>query len=547
MKKIAVLFLCAVLAASACVKVDKSLGKGLVDKSLILDTYTVTFPLEEICMRPSEALSGYSDTRMVIGAIRDETFGLATREAAFTLVPLSDTLDLGDNPVAVSFTLQFARDSISCASDDQARILQNIVVNELSAPLPDEDTRNTQELPHHDEMITDGNPVYNGEGTLKFKFTQKFAQKYVDVIKRLGPNFYDREEGKALVEFKTYTEELPGIYISVDEPFGEGGRFNLFDFSCLSVSNGYYYVNENIGSLTVHSTWKGVEKDSTFIFIPGEMDYIDEYTYVKNNTKFTQYCFNRTSQSTQEGPATEHILVEGGGGLKPVIVAKELREKTRAAIAEYGGNPDKGIILKASIVLPFKLPDDYEELKYFPPMLSPTICITSESDTGVTRYNFAGLTDASVSTENQGNINRSILEYAPDITYHLQEILDRSDLDTATDADIWLLTIFSEQVANTTSTADSEYYQSLLYASYYNSIYGGYGYGGYGYSSYGYGGGYGNYYNYMMLAAMMASSGTSYTTNTELDKDRFYKAILNGTDDPDNPPTFTITFAIPQG
>ena len=206
--------------------------------------------------------------------------------------------------------------------------------------------------------------------------------------------------------------------------------------------------------------------------------------------------------------------------------------------------------MKATIILPFELPADYEELKYYPSVLSPTIETTYTSDDGKEHLTFAGLTDASVSSENQGDIDRSNLEYKPDITYHLQELLNRTDLDTATDADIWLLTIHTQKVANANgSLYDNEYYQNLLYASYYNSLYGGY--GGYGgYSSYGYGGygnyGYSNYYNYMMLAQMMSSSSQqTYSYTTELDKDRFYRGILCGKED-QRAPLFRITFAIPE-
>ena len=103
-----------------------------------------------------------------------------------------------------------------------------------------------------------------------------------------------------------------------------------------------------------------------------------------------------------------------------------------------------------------------------------------------------------------------------------------------------------------------------MYASYYNSLYGGdyyggyggygYGYGGYGYGGYGYGG-YNNYYNYLMMAQMMASANQSSTTTTsELDKDRYYCAKLNGPDatsvDPltkkKRVPRCRVTFSIPR-
>lgn len=555
-KSLLVICLGAALALPACVKVDNSLGKGLVDKSLLFDTYTEKFQLDNIQLMASEALSGYSDTRLTIGAIRDEAFGLTTREAAFTLIPALDTIDLGANPKAVSFSLYFEADSVSCADDSQARILQNIYVTELTEKLPEsgDDTRNTREIKHKSEIITQGLPVYNGSGALQFNFTKEFAQKYLDMLVKVGPYFIQRieddddgTEDESKSRYEDIIAEIPGIHMRTDEPTGMGGRINMFNFSCLSVSSSYYTRNNNLGRLVVNSTWNGVQKDSTFLVIPGEPVLYDESVYLDDNVKFYQYCFNRTTQSTTPGPVSGNIMVEGGGGLKPVILAKELRDKARTAIEAKGGDPDKAIIVKASIILPFEKPENYEDFKYFPSILSPTIQQTTTDDEGKEQTSFAGLTDASVSTEDQGDIDRSTLRYAPDITYHLQELLTRTDLETNHDADIWLLTIHTNKVANASGSAyDNSYLQSLMYASYYNSLYGG-GYGGYygGYSSYGYGG-YSNYYTYAMLAAMMSqSSQQTYSYTNELDKDRYYRAVLNGYS-AERAPYFQITFAIPQ-
>ena len=49
-----------------------------------------------------------------------------------------------------------------------------------------------------------------------------------------------------------------------------------------------------------------------------------------------------------------------------------------------------------------------------------------------------------------------------------------------------------------------------------------------------------------MLAQMMAaSSQQTYSYTTELDKDRYYRAILNGYGT-DNSPYFQVTYAIPK-
>ena len=338
MKKVFLaLCLAAALVMPGCLKVDNSLGKGLVDKSLLFNTYTAEFPLEDIQLKASEALSGYSDTRITIGAIRDEVFGLTTREAAFTLIPENDTIDLGTNPKVVSFTLNFSQDTISCADDSQARIFQNIYVTELTKALPssEEDTRNTQDIPHGATLLTKGLIPYNGEGSLTFNFTKEFAEKYLEMMKKVGPVFRtDDDEDKAEEIYKKIIAEIPGIHLRTDAPEGIGGRINMFNFSYLTVSNNYYVRNTNVGKLTINSTWGNVQKDSTFTIVPGETELYDEMEYLLSNTKFYQYCFNRTTQSTVPGPAYESIPVEGGGGLKPVILARELQDKTRRAILE---------------------------------------------------------------------------------------------------------------------------------------------------------------------------------------------------------------------
>lgn len=554
MRKLLLAGAAAVLATSACIKVDNSLGKGLVDKSLLYDTYTEEFALEDITMKRAEDLSGYSSTRIVVGAIRDDVFGLTTRESAFTLIPALDTIDLGTNPKAVSLDLYFESDSVSCADDSQARIMQNLFVTELTSKLDPTATGATINVPHGEDLITDGIPVINGSGAMQFVFTKAYAQKYLDKLKAFAQDgiLINRSWDDDAIKnrFDALTDAIPGIHLRTDEPSGNGGRINMYHLSCLSISNNQYYRNNNVAYLQyTNDEVAGKDTTLTILLIPGEMSFIDEVAAVEDNKKFAQYVFNRTTHTKPEGAPGAQLFVEGGAGLKPVISAKELQAKTKQAIEAKGGTVETAVISKATIVLPFDMPADYKELKYFPSVLSPTIRNTVKDDEGNSYIQFAGLTDASVSTENQGEIDRSNLVYSPDISYHLQEILKRTDLDTATNADIWLLTIHTETVEETNGNAsDNAYLQQLLYASYYNNLYGGGygGYGGYGYGGYGsYGGyGYSNYYNYMMLAQMMSANSQSTTSTTsELDKDRYYRGILCGPD-ATRKPTFRVTFAI---
>ena len=110
--------------------------------------------------------------------------------------------------------------------------------------------------------------------------------------------------------------------------------------------------------------------------------------------------------------------------MKPVIRAKDLKKLAEEMISAKGGDPSHTVINKASLVFPFEFPSDYTEMDRWPQILSPTVKISSDG-----KASFMGLTDSSSSAENQGDVNRSLSNYAPDITYHMQEILKIDEKD----------------------------------------------------------------------------------------------------------------------
>ena len=323
----------------------------------------------------------------------------------------------------------------------------------------------------------------------------------------------------------------------------------------------YYYLTGNFAKLNYSAEFDGERKDTCVYFYYGASDFYKTDSLLTSTTtgNYPQYALNLTSQQTEdrEGYATDKIYIEGGGGLKPVVRAEHLIELAQQAIASKGADPEQVVINKASLVFPFEFPADYLDMTYWPQILSPTCKLVAEDEeNGEKVATFMGLTDSSSSDENQGDVNRSILNYAPDITYHMQELLkiDRDDLENARtqnllrgEYDIWLLIMANEQITTTTSGNQdlSDMYNYLAYQSYYNSMYGG-GYYGYGYG--GYGSYYSNYYNYSMMAAYAASSSTSTSNVVMLDKDRFYKAELNGPESTTGRvPVLELTFAVPNG
>lgn len=532
----------AFLSGASCVNIDENLGKNLIATDQTFDIYTAEIPLTDIDMEMADSLSGLSSKRITLGAVRDETFGLTSRCCALTLVPVWDKdYDVGEDPVFRSMHFSTALDTVSVPSPAERYILQNVRVYELSEPLDLTKARTNTDVPHRGELITDGAIVFNGRDSLSFDFTRSFGERYLTI---------DAET--ELDTMPHFTSRFPGIYVEMEEPVGNGGRINLFDLSCLNYSSSYnsYYLNGNCARLYFTSTYDGVRKDTSFVFVAGEPWLVDEEAYLDESQRFPQYAYNITRHETRpvSGRAADRILVEGGGGLKPVIRSRDLLDKVRAEIGAHG-DPSSAIINRAQIELPFDYDGDYEALgTFFPSTLSPTCRIVTE---GV-GASFAGLSDSSASDEDQGTIHRDLLCYAPDIAHHLQELLRQGDDADFDIFDIWLLIMASETTVTENSNNLSSEYQQLAYYNYLNSLYNGYGYGyggyGYGYGGYGYGGynsSYYNYYNYMMMASMYSSSSTT-STSTELDKDRYYKAVLRGPEAGGRVPTLSITYSIPR-
>lgn len=562
----------ALFCCLSCVEIDPGLGGNLipVDQTYTIHPKESELPYGTVSMRLTDSLSGYSQTRITIGAIRDARFGLTTRSSVMTLVPVVDTLDFGNLAAARIRRFHFAAalDTVSFANRDQAHILQNVRVHSLAEPVQpgkDYDCNGNSVKVDFSKSIVKGCPTVDGADSLSFDFTEEYAKRFLTITQ------------EDLGDFKRYSAKIPGIHLSTDSPVGEGGRINMYELQ-IGYDSQVQYVVGNYAMLTMNCDYDydGVaEKDTAFFFAFGLMDFskLDSLFTTVSRGSYPEYALNLTGHETRtlEGEVGEDMFVEGGGGLKPVVSALKLKRLAEDMIAAEGGDPARAVINKASIVMPFDFPADYRDMDKYPYMLSPT-CRIRQNDTTVA---FAGLTDASSADENQGTVNRSTLCYAPDITYHLQELLKIHEKpesgESANDAvrrekllrgeyDIWFIITAHEvtESSNSSSSSLSDYYQMLAYQSYYNSMYGGYGgygYGGYGYGygGYGYGGygGYGydpytNYYSYLMMAQYASQSSTTTSAQDVLDKDRYYCARLYGPKYPDASlrPRFKLTFSL---
>lgn len=527
----------------SCVGVDQNLGGDFIPTDQKYDFHTAEFDLDEVWMKSIDSLTAYSSRRITIGSIRDETFGLFSRGSVVTLVPVLDSVDFGKDPVFKRFKFKAAVDSVSVADESQANILQNVNVYALDEPLGSKEYFSRAEIKHGSKRITKGVPIANGKDSLTFDFTEEYGKQYLSMTQ------------DDLKDLKTYAKKFPGIYLCTDDPTGNGGRFDMYEFDILrtvaGTSGSYIARTDNYAILYFNGEFNGERRDSSlmFYFSPVEMQNLDSLINAKSLP--SQYVFNvdRHESDHLVGQADDKIYIEGGSGIKPVVPAAEIQRLVNAEIIRKGGEPITTLITKATIEMPFDFPEDYTTMFRYPKVLSPTIKIST--DTTVT---FAGLTDASASNENQGDVNRSLCNYAPDITHHVQQIIRKSEGDKKlSNYDIWFLIMWYETTTTTDSQAEemANYYKQLAYYSYANQLYGGgyggyggYGYGGYGYGGYGY---YNNYYNYMSMASYASSSATKTTSSTELDKDRYYRAVLRGPKAEGKKPKLKVTFAIPKG
>ena len=525
----------AALCCLSCIEINYGVGSDLIPQNQRYKIYTRTIPIENITMEMADSLSGYSNTRITVGAVRDDLFGLTTRTGVITLIPMfQDTLDLGKNQIYKGFHFAAARDTLSSSRADQEHIFQTFRVYELAEPTDVSVNYDcNRPVEHLGENLAKSTVIYNGGDSLSFNFSDEFGKRCLEDLAKNGVGDID-----------SYLERFPGIYIEADAPAGNGGRINMFRLQ-VDYDSKNYYIRGNHASLNFSAEFDGVRKDTTLMFYYGATDFydLDSLFRTTGNGSFPQYALNLTSQETEAlaGQAGEKLYVEGGGGLKPRITGLELKHLAEDAIREAGGDPATSVINKASVILPFEFPEDYNDMDHWPQVLSPTCRIITELDEDGEggMATFMSLSDSSDENANLGDVNRSTLKYSPDITYHVQSLVRIDENDTSDEQtkkllngsyDVWFLIMANELIETTDVSSSST-----------NDLYS-YGYGGY--SDY-----YSNYYTYAMLAAMYSNANTTTQTETVmLDKDRYYNATLNGPDYPDESlvPQLRITFAIPM-
>ncbi|MCQ2136336.1 MAG: hypothetical protein MJY67_05410, partial [Bacteroidales bacterium] len=423
---------------------DTHVGEDFIPVEQQFEVHYAEIPLSEIQMKLVDNMSGYSSRRITIGAIREEYSGLSTRSSAFTLVPFNDTLDFGKNAKVRDFRISLQKDTVNVINPAQTKIMQGINVYSVREAGIRLDTLTYMsyfptEKFNGLQRITDGIPMYDGSDSLSFSFSKAYTES--EFTKMLA--LCDKDGVFVMDSLKNYLDKFPGIYMTCDEPVGMGGRFNFFD---VAIAQEDGYITGNYAELKFTADYGTREKvDTSFLFLFGALSF-PEGTSVPNQFAYN-ICKRDDASAIVPGPAGEAIYVEGGVGVKPVFSSKEIQQKLLAEFSAAGiSDINEVVINKARLFACFEPPADLGDLDMLPIALSPTCRITTIGDDGKSYVNWANLTDANISNENHGEIDRSNCIYSPDISFHAQKIIRLEDKEDTKfeNYDIWMFIMASE-------------------------------------------------------------------------------------------------------
>ena len=378
----------------SCVEINEELGKEYIPTRHLYDVYTDTIFLKEIRMEIADSLSGYSSSRMTIGTVRDDLFGLTTRECAFPLIPVSPNMDFGDNPKCTQFHFSAVRDTLSWPDENQKNIIQNINVFKLDKEIGEKagyiSGKNELQIGERVAPIFS----YYGQDSLSFDFDRSFGDEYIAAIL----DMLDDPDKTGLDSVGNYVKSLPGIYITVDAPASYGGRINMFDIPIEVTED--YYISGNYAELKFRSDYGNrKDVDSSFLFFFGAQEmqiYQDRQSSYSTLIPTSQYVLNLAeSEELQQGGTPDKIYVEGACGVKPVVSSREIHESLLEKFGEEGIDPEAVIIHKATIVLPYDYQtENYDKMYLYPDRLSPTCRLSLEDEDVPARTSFALSMDA---------------------------------------------------------------------------------------------------------------------------------------------------------
>ncbi|MBQ3382946.1 MAG: DUF4270 family protein [Bacteroidales bacterium] len=419
--------------ASSCIEVDKTLGAGNIpdDQALVLKTASFHLPLQTKMM---DSLQALTTSYAVLGAFRTPEFGLAQFCFATNYAPYytQKKINLGNDRKIKEIYLTIQRTSTTVMDQSQKSLPQNIRVYRMNRSvdttsrfgyLKDSDYNHTQ--------IDTGSVVYTGGDTLRIWLKNSFGQQILNASQL------------ELDSSRIFMDKFKALLFTCDPPEDgtNGGRLNV-----LSTTNAFINI-----TFSFQPTWKSglARKDSVFV-IP-----LADNTYTQN---FSTY----ESKPQESTDAKEYVMVEGIGGLKAYVDPMVLKDTLDRWVAKQGYDPKKILIGKATYKLPFVTDNSTVSSVnyYYPANLYPN---NKEWDTKGSFYYYAPLEDVYTTSNNAGDINRSLSCYMGDISSMIQKLVinDRADIQSSWKKyAIWFSPVNKSTSSNVYSTSSTTSYST---------------------------------------------------------------------------------------
>lgn len=498
----------AILAATACINTDKTLGADFVPTNQDITIKTVEFDLP-VGQRLSDSLQTTVGNEITVGSIYTEKFGTYNIGTALTISPASDSIVWGGDPKFVDLSVEMIRTGSQTLDDDQRYIPQNIYVNQLTVELDSSHvySNSLKDSDINGPSVCQGSYVYTGGDTLVVHFTKEFGEKFFKIGR------------EALDSTALFCSQMYGLYFSTDpaDPQVGSGRITTFDVSSTYLCLTYSSIPD--GSLR--------RRDTTVYFGLGNHSALRRIDGGK--------------KEFEKEDAKESIIYEGLTGVKPYINGVKLKKIINDWMSANGIEKENLIVAKASLEFPFEYSGNPEQFDNYPDNL---YLVTRVRGSVYTVY--SPIAERYSASYDDGSINRSLFYFRPDAALLMQEFIRKDTEDISDQDDIWIIPTVT---ITTSSDNSSSYYNPYSYYDPYGYGYGGYGYGyggyspygygyggyspyGYGYggySPYGYGYGYGDYYGYGYGYGYGSSSSSSGSTYYYTDTANYKICTLNGT------------------
>lgn len=420
---IAVLF-----SISSCITTDKTLGSIYVPSDQDFKIKTAEFDIP-VAMKMADSLQAQT-YYYAVGNNYDPTFGLTSIGFAATVVPSTDSIRWGTDPVLLDAYIEMGKSAISTFVDNQEYIPQNINVYELNFELDSTYAfcNSIKDGMYYPNKLNIETPVYLGGDSLKVRLDRSYIEKFFTLS--------DEVMDSTLL----FIKNIRGLYFTADDPIKGmvGGRINQFD-----PSSSYLYVKYRSTNAI------GKRRDTTAIFLIGQDS--DYYGYSVQSFKHSSQKFVADADNK-----SQNLYYEGLAGVKPFIAANDIKEIISEWADKNNINMANLLITKASLVFPYEFPSDYRILEHYPQSLYP--CIRDTNSSGVKKY--SPLSAIYDDTFDKGKINRSLLWYKPDISIYLQKLIKKETLKSSDD--LWMIAEYEYTYSDYYGNSNTYYYADYI-------------------------------------------------------------------------------------